>query len=188
MNVRFRVAAALGITLLLGSTAPVGAAREAMASYLPAASQYPAGYHLVPPTSFNDPGAVFGDSNAQLGKESGFLSGISQSAFGPGVVVIVSLGQFKDVAGAKRFATSAQTDVLKDAHIVKRVLRHVGTSGARYISGNCASCGPAAPTLGQVFFNRGPIGAVIWVQPTQSHLVSKLAAIIDNKVRRRFAR
>jgi hypothetical protein len=175
------IVAAPLLFLLTGLT-PAGARSPRLAAYLPTAGQYPTGVHVLPVRTYADPGAVFGDTNAELSRQDGFVSGVSRTAFRGQFVMIVSLGQFRSVAGARHFAMRAHTDVVSNNHQVTRVLRRVGSGGARSVTGNCASCGPTAPTLGQVLFNRGSMAAVVWVQPAQPALMQRLATIIDTKL------
>ena len=170
------------------SRAPHAATTQSLATYFPTANQYPAGYKPLPVQQYAQPSQLFTRANATLAARYHFVTGAMQTAFGHNTVVTITIARFRDRLGAGRFRTAIQFDVIHDGKQKSGAVRGLGSGGARYESGGCASCGPGAPTLVQVFFARGPIFVQVGTQPSNQGLARRLGTVIDTKLKRAHVR
>jgi hypothetical protein len=154
-----------------------------LSSYFPSPHAYPAGYQVMPLRIYHQPLDLFASSNAQLAAREHFVIGGTQVAVSKqGTVVAITIARFRSVRDAVRFSLLVQPDVTtQDTHGITHAL---GAGEARYVSGSCASCGPGAPKLSQLFFARGPLFVEIGVQPSDLHLAQQLGRVIDTKLKR----
>jgi hypothetical protein len=161
---------------------------QSLASYFPGVNQYPVGYTAVPVRTYSEPSQLFTRANADLATRYHFVAGATQAAFGHDVVVTITIARFRDQLGARRFRTAVQSDVIPDGKQKSGTVRGLGPTGGRYESGGCASCGPTAPTLSQVFFARGPIFVQLGVQPSNLGLARHIGTVIDAKLKQAHVR
>lgn len=174
-------------TLALASLPIAGASHAAgrgsgLVGYFPSSHQYPAAYHALPVRTYRQAANVFAGMNSQLAARQHFVLGATQTALGSEVVVTVTLARFRTRDAAQSFLRSVHPDVVKDGTQVSTVLRNLGTGGGQSISGGCASCGPTAPALEQVFSSRGTMFVEFGVQPANLKLAKRLASIVDVKL------
>ncbi len=178
---------ALGIAISMfamstESVSPAMAKTPSLARYFPSANQYPKGYDVLPLRTYSHASDVFDGVNADLAVRSHFTAGATQVGIGTDRVVTITIARFRSGLEASRFRASFHTDIVKDGKQTSRVLHNLGTTGARYVAGGCASCG-LGHTLSQLVFDRGPVVAAIGVRPADLGIVTRLAGVIDSKLK-----
>jgi hypothetical protein len=168
----------------LAMVSPAAAKTAFLAQYFPSRPDYPKGYQLLPLSTSSAPGPVFGPTNESVAQHSHFVLGATQAAVGHRTVVTIIVARFRAQRDATHFRAGFQSGVHNDGKQKTGLVRHLGAGAAQYVSGSCAACGAAAPTLAQVFFTRGPMFVSIGIQPTDVGKATRLAGVIDSKLKR----
>ncbi|HZU12116.1 MAG TPA: hypothetical protein VFB58_04690 [Chloroflexota bacterium] len=159
---------------------------QSLAGYFPAARQYPAGYKAMAVQQYSNPGQLFTNGNVSLARRDRLMMGAMQTAINRhDVVATIMIARFRTPTPARRFSSSVQSDVTPDDKEKSGTIRSLGSTRARYVTGDCAGCGPTAPPLYQVFFARGPIFVEISTQPRDQTATQYLARLIDGKLKSR---
>jgi hypothetical protein len=177
----------IAISMLAMATeigSPAMAKTQSLAQYFPSSTDYPKGYQLLPLSTSSAPGPVFGPTNESVAQRSHFVLGATQAAVGHRSVVTIIVARFRAQRDATHFRAGFQSGVHNDGKQKTGLVRHLGAGAARYVSGSCAACGAAAPTLAQVFFTRGPMFVAIGIQPADVGKATRLAGVIDSKLKR----
>ncbi|GAC1397019.1 MAG: hypothetical protein NVSMB52_10680 [Chloroflexota bacterium] len=186
----------LGMLLFIATTPYASAFSQAdravntqsLSRYLPAPNQYPAGYNVLHTLSYKQPSLLFFGANADLATRLHFVTGASQTSFGPNVVVLITVARFRNQLAARHFRIGFRSDVLTNAKQSSGVVNNLGSTGGQYETGGCASCGPTAPTVSQLFFARGAVFVGLRVQPSNLALARQLGKLIDAKLKRALVR
>lgn len=158
---------------------------RSLAAYFPAAHQYPKGYKALQVQQYTDPSLLFTNGNVALARRSHLVIGATQTAISQNYsVATIMIARFRTPAVARHFHAAVQSDVTPGGKQKSGTIRDLGSTGARYVTGGCASCGPGAPPLYQVFFARGSTFVEVGIQPSNQGLARHLAAVIDAKLKR----
>lgn len=140
----------IAISLLAMATeigSPAMAKTPSLAQYFPSSTDYPKGYQLLPLTASNSSGPVFGPTNESVAQRNHFVLGATQAAVGHRTVVTIIVARFRAQRDAMHFRAGFQSGVHNDGKQKTGLVRHLGAGAVRYVSGSCAACGAAAPTL-----------------------------------------
>jgi hypothetical protein len=172
------------ISLLVATVSPAVAQTQSLAAYFPSAAQYPAGFDILSIHTYRQPASVFGDANARMARQLHFVIGNTQVAFAHGLTVTVAVARFGSVADAGGFRARVKLDIVNDWSKRTRRIGGLGSSGALYVEGNCASCGAQAPPLGDMLFTRGPILVLVGVQAAVPTVALQVSKAIDTKLKR----
>jgi hypothetical protein len=156
---------------------------QTLAAYFPSDAQYPAGFDVLSIHTYRQPASVFGDANAGLAKQLHFVIGNTQVAFSHGLTITVAAARFGSVADATRFRARVKLDILNDGSKRTRRIGGLGSNGALYVEGNCASCGAEAPPLGDMLFRFRPIVVLVGVQTAVPTVALQVSKAIDSKLK-----
>jgi hypothetical protein len=168
----------------LAMVSPAAAKTASLAQYFPSSTDYPKGYQPLPLTASSSPGPVFGPTNEPVAQRNHFVLGATQAAVDHRTVVTIIVARFRAQRDAMHFRAGFQSGVQNDGKQRAGLVRHLGSGAGRYVLGSCAACGAAAPTLAQVFFSRGPMFVAIGIQPADVGMATRLAEVIDSKLKR----
>jgi hypothetical protein len=171
------------LCLLSAGAPPAIAQTQSLAAYFPSAAQYPAGFNVLSIGTYRQPSPVFGDANARLAKQLHFLIGNTQVAFGQGLTITVAAARFGSAADANGFWAHVQLGIVNDRSRRSRRVGAVGSGGALYVEGSCASCGAQAPPVGDMVFRRGSIVVVVGVQAAVPAIATQVSRAIDTKLK-----
>jgi hypothetical protein len=171
------------ISLIVATASPAVAQTQSLAAYFPSAAQYPAGFNVLSIHTYRQASSVFGDANARLAKQLHFVIGNTQAAFGHGLVVTVAVARFGSVTGAGQFRARVRLDIVNNRSKRTRRIGGLGSSGALYVEGDCASCGANAPPLGDMLFSRGSVMVLVGVQAAVPAYATQVSKAIDTKLR-----
>jgi len=142
----------------------------------PPVSAYPKGTHLLPLYTSTHAADVVDPGTALQVKQFRFLVGGVQDANLPAqAVTAVTVLVFSDAPVAATFLHAYHPSELQNPAMPGTAVSRFGT-GARYIVGACANCGPSTPPLGILLLQRGASTVEIVTQPPNHTVAMRLAA------------
>lgn len=176
------------LSVVVVGSQPAAAKSASLTAYFPAMGSYPAGYQMLDIKTFAQPGPVLGDVNAPAAKRHHFVLGATRVALRQSTVLTITVARFRSATDAAQFLDSFHNTIAPTSAETKRLIQGLGSHGARYDAGQCVTCGQLAPPLGQLYYTRGPIFALIGIQPAHYSLATRLGRIIDITMKRHGAR